>query len=73
MHDGEEECIQVLVEKPEGKRPLGRHRWDGMDWINLAKDRNHGELQSSCTTGDFSRRAHLHGVSYLVLTESEFY
>jgi hypothetical protein len=41
--------------KPEGKRPLGRPRcrwvdnikmdlgereWDGMDWIDLAQDRN---------------------------------
>jgi hypothetical protein len=45
----------VLVEKPEGKRPLGRprHRWEdnitmglqevecgGMDWIDLAQDRD---------------------------------
>jgi hypothetical protein len=44
-----------LVGKPEGKRPLGRPRlrrlynikmdlreigWDGMDWIDLAQDRN---------------------------------
>jgi hypothetical protein len=43
------------VGKPEGKRPLGRPRrswvdnikadhreigWDGMDWIELAKDRD---------------------------------
>jgi hypothetical protein len=43
------------VGKPEGKRPLGRPRhrwvdnikidvretgWDGMDWIDLARDRN---------------------------------
>jgi hypothetical protein len=46
---------RVLVEKPEGKRPLGRPRlrWDdnikidlqevgcgGMDWIELAQDRD---------------------------------
>jgi hypothetical protein len=46
---------RVLVGKPEGKRPLGRprHRWmdniklkiqevgyGGMDWINLAQDRD---------------------------------
>ena len=46
---------RVLVEKPEGKRPLGRprHRWEdntkmdlqevgcgGMDWIDLAQDRD---------------------------------
>jgi hypothetical protein len=45
----------ILVGKPEGKRPLGRPRrrwldnikmdirvngWDGMDWIELAKDRD---------------------------------
>jgi hypothetical protein len=39
-----------LVEKPEGKRPLGRPRrrwvdlreigWDGVDWIGLAQDRD---------------------------------
>jgi hypothetical protein len=43
------------VRKPEGKRPLGRHRrrwvvniqmalreigWGGMDWIDLAQDRD---------------------------------
>jgi hypothetical protein len=47
--------FRVLVEKPEGKRPLGipRRRWDdhikmdlqhvgcgGMDWIELAQDRD---------------------------------
>ena len=44
----------VLVGKPDGKRPLGRprHRWEdsikmdlqevgwGMDWIDLAQDRD---------------------------------
>jgi hypothetical protein len=49
----EEECI--WVGKPEGNRPLGRPRrrwvdniimdlretgWDGMDWIDLAQDRD---------------------------------
>jgi hypothetical protein len=44
-----------MVGNPEGKRPLGRPRrrwvdnikkdlretgWDGMDWINLAQDRD---------------------------------
>jgi hypothetical protein len=48
-------CIEVLVGKPEGKRPLGRrrHRWEnnikmdlqdvdwgGMDWIDLTQDRD---------------------------------
>ena len=46
---------RILVGKPEGKRPLGRprHRWEdnikmdlqevecrGMDWIELAQDRD---------------------------------
>ena len=46
---------RVLVRKPEGQRPLGRHRrrWkddikmdlqevecEGMDWIELAQDRD---------------------------------
>jgi hypothetical protein len=45
----------ILVEKPEGKRPLGRQRrrwvdnikmdlreieWGDMDWIDLAEERN---------------------------------
>jgi hypothetical protein len=49
-----ERCIQGLVGKPEGRRPLGRLKrrckdnikmdfrkvgWKGMDWINLAQDR----------------------------------
>jgi hypothetical protein len=48
-------AYRILVGKPEGKRPLGRPRrrradnikmdlrekeWDGMDWIELAQDRN---------------------------------
>jgi hypothetical protein len=48
-------AYRILVGKLEGKRPLGRPRrrwvnnikldlgeigWDGMDWINLAQDRD---------------------------------
>jgi hypothetical protein len=48
-------ACRILVEKSEGNRPLGRptHRWvdntkmnlreigwDGMDWIDLAQDRD---------------------------------
>jgi hypothetical protein len=48
-------ACMILVGKPEGKRPLGRPRrrwmdnikmdhreigWDGMDWIDLAQDRD---------------------------------
>ena len=55
-HMGERRGVyRVLVEKPEGKRPLGRsrHRWDDnikkclqevgcgdMDWIDVALDRD---------------------------------
>jgi hypothetical protein len=53
---GEKNAYRILVGKPEGKRPLGRprHRWEdnirmdlreigwgGMDWIDLAQDRDH--------------------------------
>jgi hypothetical protein len=46
----------ILVEKPEGRKPLGRPRrrwvdnikmdlieigWDGVDWVNLAQDRDY--------------------------------
>jgi hypothetical protein len=49
------EVQQVLVGKPEGKKPLGRLRyrlednikmdlkevvWEGMDWIDLAQNRD---------------------------------
>jgi hypothetical protein len=49
-------AYSILVGKPEGKRPLGRPRfwwvdsikidltretgWDGMDWMDLAQDRD---------------------------------
>jgi hypothetical protein len=48
-------AYRILVVKPEAKRPLGRARrmwvdnikmdlretgWDGMDWIDLAQDRD---------------------------------
>jgi hypothetical protein len=48
-------AYRILVGKPEGKRPLGRPRrrwvdnikldlreieWDGMDWIELAQDKD---------------------------------
>jgi hypothetical protein len=48
-------AYMILVGKPEGKRPLGRLRcrwvdnikmdlseirWDGMDWIDLAENRD---------------------------------
>jgi hypothetical protein len=48
-------AYRIMVGKPEGKRPLGRPRhrlvenirmdlreigWDGIDWIDLAEDRD---------------------------------
>jgi hypothetical protein len=54
MGEKRKEC-RILVRKPDGKRPLGRprRRWvenikmdlreiglGGMDWIDLAQDRN---------------------------------
>jgi hypothetical protein len=53
-HRGAERCLQVLVGRPEGKRPLGRPRRrsenninmdlretgiDGTNWIQLTQDR----------------------------------
>jgi hypothetical protein len=52
-------AYRILVGKPEVKRPLGRPRgrwvdnikmdlreigWDGMDWIDLAQDRDQWEV-----------------------------
>jgi hypothetical protein len=49
-------AYRILVGKPEGRRPLGRPRrrwvdnikidlreigWNGVDWIDLAQDRDH--------------------------------
>jgi hypothetical protein len=54
-HGRGEECVQDLMGKPEGKRPLGRPRrrwedgvrmdlreigWRSVDWIQLAQDRD---------------------------------
>jgi hypothetical protein len=52
----DEEAYRIFVGKPERKRALGRPRrrwvdnikihlreigWDGVDWIDLAQDRDH--------------------------------
>jgi len=54
-HGAQQRCIQGLVEKPERKGPLGKHRrrwegnnttdlyevrWGGIDWIDLAQGRH---------------------------------
>jgi hypothetical protein len=54
MGEKRNEC-RILVGKPEGRRPLGRPRcrwldnikidlrergWDGVDWVDLAQDRD---------------------------------
>jgi hypothetical protein len=56
-------ALTILMLKPEGKRPLGRPRrwwvdnvnidlreirWDGMDLIDLAQHRDHGDEPSGC-------------------------
>jgi hypothetical protein len=54
-HGEKRNAYRILVGNPEGKRPLGRRRrrwevnikmylreigWGGMDWIDLAQDRD---------------------------------
>jgi hypothetical protein len=82
------DAYRILVRKREGKRPLERtRRWcvdnvkmelrekwsGGMDWIDLAQDRDQWRALvntvmnvrvplSRCTTGGFPRRAQLHEV-----------
>jgi hypothetical protein len=51
-------AYRILLGRPEGRRPLGRHRrkweykikmdlreveWEGMDWTELAQDRDRGQ------------------------------
>jgi hypothetical protein len=55
LHIGERSVETLLVGKPEGRRPPGRHRfreeddikvdlkeirWECLDWIHLARDRD---------------------------------
>jgi hypothetical protein len=96
--------FNILVGKPEGKRPLGRSRyrwannirldlseirWEGVDWIHVAQDRNQWRavvntvmnLKVSYKAGNltklvtisFSRRILLTGVSYLSKTSGQLY
>jgi hypothetical protein len=82
----------ISVGKPEGKRPLGRPRcrwvynikmdfreigWGGMDWIDLAQDRDQWrtlvKFLSSCTIGGFSRRAQLHEWMLMIRHHTELF
>jgi hypothetical protein len=59
---------------PEGKRPLGVPRrrwvdnikmdlteigWDGVDWMDMAQDRDQWRVLRGCTIDSSSRRAQL--------------
>jgi hypothetical protein len=66
-------AYRILVRKPEGKRPLGRPRrrwednikmglreigWGGMDWIDLAQDRDQWRaLVNDATSNSGYRRS----------------
>jgi hypothetical protein len=78
-------AYRIFVKNPQGKRPLGRPRrrwvdnikmdlreieWDGVDWIELAEDRDQcralvrflkitGNFLNGCRIGSFSGRAQL--------------
>jgi hypothetical protein len=42
-------------------RAQDRDQWKALAIINLRVPQNFGKFLSCCTTGGFSRRAHLHG------------
>jgi hypothetical protein len=61
-HGEKRNVYRILVKNPGGKRPLGRPRrrwednikldlkdmgWDGMDWIDLSQDWEHGNKPPS--------------------------
>jgi hypothetical protein len=64
MNGTKRSAYRILVGKPKGKRPLGRPRhrwvninmdlretgWGGMDWIDLAQDRD--QWKGSCEHGN---------------------
>jgi hypothetical protein len=72
-------AYDILVGRPEGRKPLGRprRRWEDnikmdlweivfgdMDWINLAQDRDRWRaLVNTVMNLSFLRRTLLHGVS----------
>jgi hypothetical protein len=51
-------AYRILVENPEGKRPLGRPRRTWVD--NIKMDLREIGWDGGCTIGSFSRRAQLH-------------
>jgi hypothetical protein len=73
---------RILVGKPEGKRPLerARHRWEdnikiglqevgcgGMDWMELAQDRNRWRV---LVNGAMNLRVPQNAGNFLTSTES---
>jgi hypothetical protein len=64
-------AYRIFVRNPEGKRPLGKTRrrwvenikidlrdigWDGMDWIDLAQDRDQGSCERGNEASDSIKR-----------------
>jgi hypothetical protein len=83
-------ACSTLVGKPDGKRPLGRPRrrwvdnnkmdlrvirWDGMDWIDLAQDRNQWRALVKTVTDIFkiSGTDHRENTSFPILLRRSVY
>ena len=54
-YGGEDRCMQTLVGKPDGKRPLGRsrHRWEDNIKMHL-KGMGWGQVAGTCKCGNGS-------------------
>jgi hypothetical protein len=74
LHKDKQSLYRILVGRPEGRRPLGRPRrrwennikmdlqevgWEGVDWIDMARDM--GQVAGSCDCGNEPSDSIKHG------------